>query len=132
MLPNANQFKKMRSVLLKTNMLYRNHEAVVLGEEKTQEIPTQMKNISIENGIYHSHSGTLKLFCSYIKAYIPMQIETTCVGPSHWFRPPMQPFCVGDTNILVSKKPTRSLADPTPSLVDPTSSLADPTRASGI
>ena len=87
------------------------------------------------------------VFCSYISvAYIPLQCKTTRVGPPPWSRPPTQPFRAGDTNMLVSKKPTPSFVDPTPSLADPTPSLADltpslvdptsslayPTRASGI
>ena len=34
-----------------------------------------------------------------------MQRKTTCVGPSRLFRSSMQPFCIADTNRLVSKKP---------------------------
>ena len=36
-------------------------------------------------------------------AYIPLQRENTRVGPSHWGYCPTREFCVGDTNMLVSK-----------------------------
>ena len=36
-------------------------------------------------------------------AYIPLQRKTIGVGSCRWLRPPMPQFCVGYTNMLVSK-----------------------------
>ena len=38
-----------------------------------------------------------------VKAYIPLRRKNICVGSWRWLRPPTPEFCVGDTDMLVSK-----------------------------
>ena len=51
--------------------------------------------------VYTGGSTLCKI--NYIKIFIPLQRETTCVGILRWSSPPTPHFRVGDTNILVSK-----------------------------
>ena len=61
--------------------------------------------------VNHINYKKLTKSLSTSRAYIPLQCKTAHVGPSRWFRPPTRPFCVGDSNMLVSKRPTPSLVD---------------------
>ena len=44
--------------------------------------------------------------------YIQLQHKTTCVWSSLWVLPPKEGTCVGDTNVMVSKKPDTSDGKP--------------------
>ena len=46
-----------------------------------------------------------KVLSMYSSAYIPLQRKTPCIGGLRWAIPPMREFCVGYTNMLVSKNP---------------------------
>ena len=58
--------------------------------------------------------------------------QTLRFGSSHWVIPLTRDFRVADINMLVSKWPTRGLADPKQGLEEQTRDLVDPMRASGI
>ena len=66
----------------------------------------------------------------FASTYSPLQCVTPCIGASHWFRPPTQPFLVGYTNMF-----PKSLAELTQTLTDPWTQRKPPmdsTRANGI